>query len=187
MQFSEKLTQKANYPGALLLFALGILTAAIIGFRLTSIANTISLVWLPSGLAFAILFRYGIHLWPGIVIGLTIWSILFFESHILGIGGAILTTIEAVTGTWLLKHKLNIDRKLNRVRDVVLFFIFGVLIISLIPPGIGTILLSAAYPIYGEYSIAGFIEWWTGDAMGLLLLAPIILCSDISYFKDWTR
>src|SRR4051812_47095877 len=57
------------YAGAAAAVALGYYGAGRIGLELPSLTGAGGGVWPPAGLGLAVLFLYGVRLWPGIVIG----------------------------------------------------------------------------------------------------------------------
>ena len=181
----EKTHRSPAYPLFLLLFASGIFLSAVVALQFASITDTTSLVWLPSGLAFAVLFRFGLSLWPGIFIGIAAWNYMVYGNPTFTILGAAWTTLEATSAAWLLKAIFKINRKLDRVRDVVLFFVVAVLFSTLIPALAMIALPPLENVIPYEYSFQGFVALWTGDAIGILLVSPLLLSTDDSYFKGW--
>src|SRR4051794_293638 len=57
------------YIGALALVALLYYGAGRIGLELASLEGAVAALWPPAGLGLAVLFLYGLRLWPAIVIG----------------------------------------------------------------------------------------------------------------------
>ena len=58
-----------RYAGALALVALAYYVAGRIGLELAYLDGAVAALWPPAGLGLAVLFLYGIRLWPGIAIG----------------------------------------------------------------------------------------------------------------------
>ena len=63
-------------PGALVLYVLAVALVAVayylagrIGLELAYLDGAVAALWPPAGLGLAVLFLYGLRLWPGIVIG----------------------------------------------------------------------------------------------------------------------
>src|SRR4029079_808403 len=58
-----------RYVGALALVTLGYYVAGRIGLELAYLDGAVAALWPPAGFGLAVLFLYGIRLWPGIAIG----------------------------------------------------------------------------------------------------------------------
>ena len=57
------------YLGSIALVAAAYYLAGRLGLELAYLDGAVAALWPPSGLGLALLFLYGIRLWPGIVIG----------------------------------------------------------------------------------------------------------------------
>src|ERR687893_2116600 len=57
------------YAGAVVLAAGAYYLAGRIGLELAYLDGAVAALWPPAGLGLAVLFLYGVRLWPGIVIG----------------------------------------------------------------------------------------------------------------------
>ena len=88
---------------------------------------------------------------------------------------AIGNTLEAVVAASLLRRHANFDLSFQRLRDVVAFIVCGVVASTAIAATIGVVALCAAavqpWPRFAELWGA----WWLGDALGALVVAPVIL------------
>jgi len=142
-------------------------------------------VWLPSGLMIALAFIRGPGIWPGIFLGAflgNVWAYfsiesvsLAFKSIFAGSFNGIGDVLSTVVIVQLFLKFSKVDKVLSAFKGFVLFLVFCVLI----GPGISA--------VFGVTSLAafGFLEWtnywkvlatwWTGDGVGVLLLAPLIL------------
>ena len=58
-----------RYAGAVALAALAYYGAGRVGLELAYLDGAVAALWPPAGLGLAVLFLYGIRLWPGIVVG----------------------------------------------------------------------------------------------------------------------
>jgi PAS domain S-box-containing protein len=149
--------------------------AAQIGFRAAFVADQISIVWAPTGIAVAALLLWGFTLAPAI------WLAAFAANATTGMqfwaAGGIATgnMLEAVAAAWLLSRVPGFDPAFKRVHDAALFILFAVAISPLISASIGVAMLCAAalepWARYGEL----WREWWLGDALGALVVGPAIL------------
>jgi PAS domain S-box-containing protein len=155
--------------------------AALAGFRAAFVAEQISIVWAPTGIAQAALLLWGFSLVPAI------WLAAFAANATTGIplwaAGGIATgnTLEAVAAAWLLSRVPGFNAAFKRVYDAGAFVLFAVVTSPLISASIGVAVLCAAalepWTRYGEL----WREWWLGDALGALVVGPAILAT----FKAW--
>src|SRR5947199_5447442 len=100
-------------------FAVAYVIAAKIGFRAAFVAEQVSPVWPPAGLALWAMVRFGVAGWPGIWAGAFAANML---THVpLLPAGAIATgnTLEAIIGAELLRRMGGVDRSLIGLRQVV--------------------------------------------------------------------
>src|SRR6476619_3272957 len=58
-----------NYAIALALVTLAYYIAGRVGLELAYLDGAVAAIWPPAGLGLAVLFLFGIRLWPGVVIG----------------------------------------------------------------------------------------------------------------------
>jgi PAS domain S-box-containing protein len=155
---------------------LGVLyyAAARLGLRLAIVERNITPLWPPTGLALVAFLRYGRRLWPGVAI-----AALLVNLPITNLPAAVLTaagnTLAPMTAAWLLE-RAGFRQQIDRVRDVVALVGLGALLSMTISATIG----SAALVLSSRIELDGFwtawTVWWTGDAMGILVVAPFLLC-----------
>ncbi len=149
--------------------------AAQIGLLLRVQYGDLSPLWPPSGIALALLWRFGLHWWPIIVIGEFAVAISLGQHYYSGLIGGAAQSLEAIAAVYAL-NRFGVSRDLRRPTDVCLFILFGTLLPPLISATIG---VCALHFLSGEISSADFASawstWWLGDAMGILIVAPFIV------------
>jgi signal transduction histidine kinase/CheY-like chemotaxis protein len=160
--------------GRFCLLAIGYFFTAKLGLRLAPPELAISLIWLPTGIATAALFRWGIRYWPAITIAA--WVLQKFSFNIEGplaylvIAGQTAAPIVAAGLLKLLRFHLAFDRR----RDIGLFCLAGGAGM-MISATCGALSLSLAgispWPAFGR----SWLTWWLGDFMGVLLAAPLLV------------
>lgn len=156
--------------GLLFLFYTG---TALFGLSLSPVSGFAALVWPPTGIAIAMLFLFGMRLWPAVFIGAWAVNLYMGASAAAAFGIAAGNASEAVAGAWLL-HTSGVPQQLERVRDVL-----AVLLTALVVPlasatiGVASLSLAGAVPpgAFGETWRA----WWIGDALAVLVVLPAIL------------
>ncbi|MCC0099842.1 MASE1 domain-containing protein [Streptomyces flavotricini] len=131
-------------------------------------------LWLPTGIAVASLLWFGLRIWPGIALGtfLAIEHLATFQlADVAIIAGNTLAPVCA----YLLLRRVGFRVEIDRLRDGLALVFLGGLVPMLISASIGAGVLVAT----GTLEPAGFwpvwSAWWAGDAMGVLVLTPLLL------------
>lgn len=158
----------------MLLFGLAYGALAQIGLHHSTISSNVTLIWPPSGLALYVTLRYGHSLWPGIVIGDLIGNAGTGAPLVSVLGISAGNIVEALLVAWLLQHKLDFHRDLDRVRDVVLLLLVGsagAMASAVIGPA--SLVLGGVLPasLYGTV----WQQWVMGDATGVIVFTPLLL------------
>ncbi|MEA3247537.1 MAG: MASE1 domain-containing protein [Gemmatimonadota bacterium] len=137
--------------------------------------RAVSSIWPPTGLALFVLLRYGRGYWPGVALGAfavnVSGGIPLAASLVIGLGDA----AEAVLGAHLVGRALHGRRSLDRVRDVVALTALGGALAPMVGATIGVATLVAADATTMASAASLWLVWWTGDAVGVLVVAPLLL------------
>ncbi len=138
------------------------------------VAEQVTAIWPPTGIALAALLTFGTSLWPGIWIGALLANLSASEPVGTALGIATGNTLEALIGVWLLK-RAGFGLALDRLWDVLVLVLAAAGIATAIAASIGVTSLCVG----GVQPWARFqglwLVWWLGDAMGALLVAPVLL------------
>lgn len=149
--------------------------ATRLAVALTQLNSNAAAVWLPAGIGFAALVIYGIRLWPGVALGALIGVIApgtNLQSMLLMM---LANTVFAVAAVWLGKRWLDFHPDLQRVRDVVVLFIPVALGVSLLSSALGVgALIANGWATWLDAPTKAVL-WWLGDAIGLVVVAPLLL------------
>ena len=142
------------------------------GMELSVAHGVITPVWAPSGIAIAALFLLGRRLWPAVALGAFVANITSDASLAISAAIAVGNTLEAVVGSELLR-RAGVRRELDRIRDVVALILLGATAAPVIAAtnGVTALWLAGDVDSYGS----DWLLWWVGDAMGALILIPLIL------------
>ena len=149
--------------------------AAHFGFQLAFVAEQLTTVWAPTGIAIATLLLAGVRLWPAVWIGAfaanavttaPVWTAAFIASG---------NTIEAVAAAWMLRRLRDFDVALARVGDVLAFLLLAVIASPVFSASIGVVTLCAAGAQSWDRFAPLWWNWWFGDALGAVIVAPAIL------------
>jgi signal transduction histidine kinase len=133
----------------------------------------VAALWPPAGLGVAVLFLYGLRLWPAIVVG-----DLFLGDYSTPLGTVLAQTLGntvAVVAAALLLRRLTGGRGgLERVVDVFAL-VASALVAAAVSAAFGPLSLRLGSVISsGEFGQV-FRTWLVGDACGVLVVAPLIL------------
>ena len=139
-----------------------------------SIKGSVSVLWLPSGLALAALLMGGIKYWPAVFVG-TLASVST-QGYPLWrqLGQASGNTLEALIGAWLLLRSDRFEVTLMHAKDYLRIFLAGTAgACAGAMTGVGLLLLGGRI---APPAIAGsLLHWYQGDILSILLLTPMIL------------
>jgi signal transduction histidine kinase/integral membrane sensor domain MASE1 len=139
------------------------------------VAEQVTLVWPPTGIALSAILLFGYRVWPGIALGAFVANATHHEPFGTACGIALGNTLEAVVGAWLLQHLVGFQRSLDRLKDVLGLVLLAAVVGTTASATIGatSLCLSDIRP-WKSFGTLWF-EWWLGDAMGALLVAPVLL------------
>lgn len=167
-------SRRLPYPAAVILVAALYFAAAQAGLLAAVAQKVVSSAWPPAGFALASLVLLGPRLWPGVALGAFLLNATAGVSVWGAAGIAVGNTLEAVIGAWLLRRVPGFDPALERLRDVL----------ALASAAVAATVASATLGVMSLW-LSGAIDrdaigrlwpvWWSGDAVGILLLAPLLL------------
>ncbi|MFD6277346.1 MASE1 domain-containing protein [Streptomyces sp. NPDC060209] len=147
---------------------------ARLGLLQQLVRGQVTPLWPPTGIAVAALLLFGARVWPGIAVGALAVNI--------SIGPTALSVLAIVVGntvapvfSYLLLSRAGFRDDLDRLQDALALVFLGALGPMLISATIGssTLALSGALPAGGFWPT--WSVWWTGDAMGVLVVTPFLL------------
>ncbi|XPV77568.1 MAG: MASE1 domain-containing protein [Desulfovibrio sp.] len=165
-----------NTSSFLVIPVIGVLyfVGAWAGLFLSTVENNVTLVWPPTGIALAALFAFGIRIWPSIVIGVILTN-LYTESPLEFLFYILVGNVLVIVAAWWLLTRNRFFLSMTKVRDVIVFVLVGAFVPSLTSSLIGTLGLYNAEMIPITAAVSIWWSWWCGDAMGILIFAPVFL------------
>lgn len=160
--------------GVALVVAAVYVGAAKVGLSLSVAHGNATPVWAPTGIAIAALVLFGPRLWPGVLLGAFVANattpVPLWVSGLIAGGN----TLEALVAT-LLMRRFGFRPRMDRGRDVLALVALGGILAPIVSATVGVSALSLA----DAFSDGGFAVhwgvWWVGDAMGAVLVAPLLL------------
>ena len=165
-----------------------LLDCASLLFRTDPVA---SIWYLSDGLSLALLVVFGVRYAPAIVISALITNLVIFPNPApaaIMVAWSILFPLPFAATATLLRHKLRVEVPPRHLRDVT-WLILGCLALSLILAGVFTLTVlfsRGAMPsdqaIFAEWPAVAF-RWWIGEAIGLVLVTPLVLLTVAPWLK----
>ena len=153
--------------------------AAKLGLSLSVAHGNATPVWAPAGISLTVLVLFGRRYWPGVLLGAFVANVTtpipVFVALLIGIGN----TLEAVLGATLLQ-RFGFRPALDRGRDVLTLVTMGGIVAPIVSASVGVGSLTVANEIATGDFWFHWSVWWIGDAMGIVLLASLLM----SWFSD---
>ncbi|MGX2998771.1 MASE1 domain-containing protein [Streptomyces sp. JNUCC 64] len=148
---------------------LGLLKALVVE------GSVVSPIWPPTGIALAALLLLGPGVWPGVALGALL--IVEYVSAVLtpsAIGILAGNTLAPLCAYALLRA-VGFRTELDRVRDGFALVFLGALVGMLVSAtgGVGKLLLGRQIPAEDFWPV--WSAWWAGDALGVLVVTPVLL------------
>ena len=162
-----------RYGAAVAGVAAAYYVAGRLGLELAYLDGAVTALWPPAGLGLAVLFLYGVRLWPGIVIG----DLLLADfSTPLGTvaGQTVGNTLSLVIAALLLRRLIGAQGRLERTLDVLALLICA-LVAALISAAFGPTALWLGDVVATDELGRVFRTWALSDAAGVLVVAPALL------------
>ena len=142
---------------------------------LDAVAGFATLVWAPTGISLAALLLYGARLWPGVTIGALVVNLWAGAPLGVAAGIALGNTLEAVLAAYALGRIPGFRTALDRVQDAVALIVIGAGLSTIVSATIGVTSLLADGVIEPDLVAVTWAAWWVGDAIGALVVAPLLL------------
>jgi signal transduction histidine kinase/integral membrane sensor domain MASE1 len=165
----------SRFLAAALATTIGYIVAAKVGLSLAFVAEQVTAVWPPTGIALAAVLLGGARIAPAIWVGAFLSNVTAHEPFATALGIATGNMLEALVGAWLLQRVVGFGRSVDRLRDALGLVVLGGLVSTTVSATIGVTSLALGgvqpWTTYG----AIWLVWWLGDAMGAVVTAPLIL------------
>ncbi len=165
--------------------AIAYFTLGYIGSLFTIAPSHASPIWPAAGLALAAALVCGRSIFFGLFIGVLstqIYSFLDFstpESTLPSLITGILSTLgscaQAFFGAYLIHRYIGKQDELFEEKKIILFFLLGAFIACVIAPTVGISTIYLLGIISFEAIPFGWVTWWIGDIIGIIIFTPIIL------------
>ena len=162
----------ARYLVGVVLFAAAYFAAGKAGLAFPFVGDVVTLVWPPSGIAVAVLWRFGLRYWPGVALGVLATNVGLVSGWVLA-GFAAGNTLAPVAAVLMLR-RLRYDPSFASHRDPLLFAAAALAGMAVSASNGAVWLLLDSYILLPEF-LDVWLVWWVGDAVGVLVFAPPLL------------
>jgi signal transduction histidine kinase len=160
----------------------GYLAGALLGFQFLFETWT-STFWPPSGVSLAGLLLGGYRLWPAVTMGSFVANAVAGfgrdarpELVLAAAGGISLgNTLQSLLAVFLIRRTIGDGGPLDRAQNVVVFVLLGPILSTSIGAGVGATTLCASGLVGWTAGAALWANWWLGNMMGDVIVAPFIL------------
>jgi PAS domain S-box-containing protein len=149
--------------------------AGKLGLAVPFTSSNVSPIWPAAGVAVAAVLIWGIQIAPAIAFAAFLVNFLSpvptSASIAIGLGNA----SSAVVAGYLLKRSSDFEISLPRLRDVLKLVTVAAVAATAVAASVGVTALTLVHTKAWAGHGAAWRIWWLGDAMGVLVVAPLLL------------
>lgn len=157
-----------GYWARVLVLALGYSVAGRVGLELAVVGSLVTLVWMPTGIAVAALFRWGPAYWPGVWLGAVAVNMVVSGDLFLSLAVSVGNTLAPLVAAFALR-RMKFDADIGSARDVLVFIGVAALLSMTVSASGGVLSLLIGQNIPAEQVGYAWFTWWLGDAVGVIL------------------
>ena len=147
--------------------------AAQLSLELALVGENITPLWPPTGIAVVGFLLFGIRLWPGVALAALAVNLPISESPFAAFVTALGNTAAPLAAAAML-HRVGFRPQLDRLRDA-LAIVAAALLSTTLSATVGATALLTSGAITDDAYLGAWSVWWAGDAMGILVVAPVLL------------
>ncbi|MEU1709293.1 MASE1 domain-containing protein [Streptomyces sp. NPDC005706] len=148
--------------------------SARLGLLQQLVRGQVTPVWPPSGIAVAALLMRGPRVWPGIALGAFLVNITLGPS-VPAVLAIVVGNTLAPLCSYALLRRTGFREELDRLRDALALIFLGAFTGMLISSTTGSASLVLSGALSPDRFWPTWTVWWTGDAMGVLVVTPVLL------------
>ena len=149
--------------------------AGKLGLRLAYLHASATPVWPPTGIALAALLIFGYRVWPAILVSAFFVNLTTAGSIATSIGISVGNTLEGLVGAYLVNRFANGRHAFNRARDTFKLALLAAVFSTMVSATTGVTTLSVGgFARWADFGSI-WMTWWLGDAVGALVVAPLVL------------
>lgn len=147
---------------------------ARLSLQFALVQRNVTPLWPPTGIALVVFLVLGLRMWPAIALGALFVNLPITDTVLAAAVTAAGNTLAPLAGAVLLE-RTGFRRSLDRPRDALSLVILAALLAMTISATVGSATLVASGAVEGRHFLSTWGVWWTGDAMGVLVVAPFLL------------
>ena len=148
--------------------------AAKYAFSTLDLGVEASPLWPPAGIALAVLLLQGWRVWPGVALGAFLFARSLGVSWAIASDAAFGSALQALVGAVLL-NQIKFRPSLKRLQDVLQLIVIGAWVSPLIRATFSTLFGYLDGSVKPRHWAVNWCTLWMGDAMGVLLVTPLLL------------
>jgi diguanylate cyclase (GGDEF)-like protein len=183
MKRSDALKNVATVAGLAVVY----FVAGKLGLQLAYGHANATAVWPCTGIAIAVMLVFGYRVWPGILIGAFLVNATTASSVATSVAIAVGNTLEGLAGCYLVNRFAHGKEAFARAQDIFKFALLAGMVATSVSATIGV----ATFALGGSADWATFgsiwYTWWLGDAIGAVLVTPLLLLWWENPRLKWTR
>jgi PAS domain S-box-containing protein len=157
--------------------------AGKLGLSLAFVHASATAVWPPTGIALAAFLIGGYGVWPAILLGAFLVNVTTAGSAATSLGIAVGNTLEGVVGAYLVNSFAGGRHAFQRPRDVFRFAALAAILSTTVSASCG--LASLSLGGLAAWDGAIWLTWWLGDAVGALVVAPVLILWSVDRHWRW--
>jgi diguanylate cyclase (GGDEF)-like protein len=169
------LKQWKHNLAAMVVLAVVYFVAGKLGLSLAFVNPSSTAVWAPTGIALAAFLLLGYRVWPAIALGAFLVNLTTAGSPATSLVIAAGNTLEGLLGAYLVNRFARGARVFERARDIFKFALLAAMLSTALSATVGVTALClggfARWTSFGSI----WLTWWLGDAVGDLVVAPLIV------------
>jgi diguanylate cyclase (GGDEF)-like protein len=161
--------------------------AGKLGLKLAYFHPSATAVWPPTGIALVAFLMLGYRIWPVIFLGALLVNVTTAGSLPVCLGIAAGNTLEGLLGSYLLNKFAGGESAFGTAKGILAFVLYAALISTSVSAAFGTTsLVLGGFAPWANYRPI-WLTWWMGDAVGDLLVAPLLVLWSSKPHLKWNR
>jgi diguanylate cyclase (GGDEF)-like protein len=158
-----------------------------LGLKLAYFHPSATAVWPPTGITLVAFLMLGYRVWPGIFLGALLVNLTTAGSLPVCLGIAAGNTLEGLLGCYLLNRFAGGENAFDTAKGVLAFVLLAATVSTTVSAtfGVASLVLGgiAGGTSYGPI----WLTWWLGDAVGDLVVAPLLVLWSNKPQLKWNR
>ena len=150
-------------------------------------------VWPAAGVAVVFALTWGWRVLPGAVVGSAVVNSVLLagagESDrtiaVVSVGVGVGAALQAGIGAALVRRAVGARLRLTAPREILLALLLAGPVACVVNPTVGVLAQVWAGVLSPDQALVGWLTWWAGDAIGVIVFAPIALMLLPGADRDW--